>query len=143
MQVAGVKSSGGSEQVDNATPQGPRAPKREAEETDFSRGTGSGKNRAYIQKNSRPGMWTKHSQFGFPIADNTPFIAKESTWDPSWPADKQEYYNARNKVQETGDAKIAVNDAKQTANAAKGATKREPSQAHKIATLKKQLKDLE
>ena len=43
------------------------------------------------------------------------------------------YYNAHKEFQTK----------KSTENAAKGATKREPTKAQKIAALKKQLKDLE
>ena len=66
---------------------------------------------------------------------NTSFIDSKITWDSSWPADKRAYYNARKAVQENGEAKRA-------AHAVKSATKREPSEAQKIAALKKQLKDL-
>ena len=54
-------------------------------------------------------------------------MVSEVKWDPSWPADKKAYYNARKEVQEGA--------------AAKG--KREPTKAQQIAELKKQLAALE
>ena len=87
MQVATMKSSGRSKQVEDATPQVPRNPKRKPEESGASRGTGSGKNGAWIRsKRTRPDgstSWTKHARFGFPIADDALFIALEIPWDGS------------------------------------------------------------
>ena len=82
LQVAAMNSNKSSNEVADVTPQGPRAPKRKAGETDASRGTGSGKDGAWInfkkkRPNSDAGGWTSHKMFNFPIADDAPFNALE------------------------------------------------------------------
>ena len=57
MQVAAMRSSGHSKQVDEATPQRRRAPKRKAEKTDASRGAGSGENGAVV-----PVKWDRNGK---------------------------------------------------------------------------------
>ena len=46
------------------------------------------------------GYWTPHGKVNFPLAKGAPFLTSEVKWDPSWPADKKAYYNARKEVQE-------------------------------------------
>ena len=48
LQVAAMNSSGHNKQVQPVAPQGPRAPKRKADETDASQGTGSDKDGTFI-----------------------------------------------------------------------------------------------
>ena len=113
LQVAAMNSNKSSNEVADATPQGPRAPKRKAGETDASRGTanaskgaGSGENGAMIPaKYTRYGedRWTQHRKFNFPIAKDAPFNALEISWDNSWPADKKAYYTARKQAKQAYD----------------------------------------
>ena len=56
-----------------------------------------------------------------------PFLTSKIKWDPSWPADKRAYYNARKEAQEKGAAW----------------EKKDSSKAQQIAELKKQLAALE
>ena len=101
MQVPAMKSSGRSEQVNNndATPHGPRNPKRKAEESGASRGTGSGDGGEWIEIRTN-GDWTPHAAFGFLIERGSPFIDREIKWGNSWLGHKKAYYNAREAFQE-------------------------------------------
>ena len=74
------------------------------------------------------GWWTPHARFNFGIAKGEPFSTSAIKWDPTWPADKPAYYNARKEAQEKGAAWE-----KENPNA----------KALQIAKLKKQLAALE
>ena len=89
--------------------------------------TGSGDKGESIPIRYKLGHWTLHGKFNFPLAKGVPFLASKIKWDPSWPADKEAYYNARKEVQE----RFAAGE------------KKDSSKAQQIAELKKQLAALE
>ena len=122
MQVAAMKTGGRYAHDNDGKPQSAHNPKRKAEESKAGRGDGSSNGGALI-KTRNGGSCTPHSKFGFPIEKNAPFITHEIKWDSTWLADKQAYYKARKTFQ--------------AKNTGKGAAKKEPIKAQKIAALKK------
>ena len=103
-----------------------RNDKRKAKEGGVGR-TGSGDKGEAIPIKGDLGWWTPHAKFNFGLAKGLPFSVSKIKWDPSWPADKRAYYNARKEAQEKGAAW----------------DKKDSSKAQQIAELKKQLAALE
>ena len=100
--------------------------KRKAQKEGGAGRTGSGENGEALPLKSKNGWWTPHAKFNFGIKLGESFSAAAVKWDPSWPADKRAYYNARKETQEKGNAYFTAD-----------------KKAAKIAALKAQLAALE
>ena len=126
-QVTSMTTQSKSDDGDNNKSNRKRNNKRKAKEGGAGR-TGSGENGEALPLKSSSGWWTPHAKFNFGIKQGESFSAAAVKWDPTSPADKRAYYNARKEAQEKGKAYFKENPEKKAA---------------KIAALKAQLAALE